>query len=55
MAWFARLSAATPEQRVQFKLSPRGIRWDALNEDSSIDGLLAGHGDLTHDRCVAPM
>ncbi len=53
LAWFPRLLAATPEQRAQFELSPRGIHWDALNEDVSIDGLLAGRGDLTHGRVVA--
>ena len=55
LAWFPRLLAATPEQRLQFELSPRGIHWEALDEDISIDGLLAGHGDLTHGRHVAPV
>ena len=55
LAWFPRLLAATPEQRVQFELSPRGIHWEALDEDISIDGLLIGHGDLTHRRLVAPV
>jgi hypothetical protein len=55
LAWFPRLLAATPEQRIQFELSPRGIHWEALDEDISIDGLLAGHGDLTHGRLVAPV
>jgi len=54
LAWFPRLLAATPEQRNQFELSPRGIHWEALDEDISIDGLLAGHGDRTHGRLVAP-
>lgn len=54
LAWFPRLLAATPEQRTAFELSPRGIHWEALDEDISIDGLLAGHGDLTHARSVAP-
>ena len=54
LAWFPRLLAATPEQRAQFELSPRGIHWEALDEDISIDGLLAGHGDLTHRRAVSP-
>ncbi|MBN8507624.1 MAG: DUF2442 domain-containing protein [Burkholderiales bacterium] len=53
LAWFPRLLAATPEQRAQFELSPRGIHWEALDEDISIDGLLAGHGDLTHSRLVS--
>ena len=50
LAWFPRLLAATVEQRLQFQLSPRGIHWEELDEDISIDGLLAGHGDLTHGR-----
>ncbi len=54
LAWFPRLLAATPEQRLQFELSPRGIHWEALDEDISIDGLLAGQGDLTHGRLVTP-
>jgi hypothetical protein len=53
LAWFPRLLAATPEQRTQFELSPCGIHWEALDEDVSIDGLLAGHGDRTHGRLVA--
>jgi hypothetical protein len=53
LAWFPRLLAATPEQRAQFELSPRGIHWEVLDEDISIDGLLAGHGDLTHGRLVS--
>jgi hypothetical protein len=54
LAWFPRLLSATPEQRAQFELSPRGIHWEALDEDISIDGLMAGHGDLTHGRLVTP-
>jgi hypothetical protein len=54
LAWFPRLLSATPEQRAQFEISPRGIHWEALDEDISIDGLMAGHGDLTHGRLVTP-
>ena len=54
LARFPRLLTATPEQRAQLELSPRGIHWEALDEDVSIDGLLAGHGDLTHGRLVTP-
>ena len=54
LAWFPRLLSATQEQRAQFELSPRGIHWEALDEDISIDGLLAGHGDRTHGRLVVP-
>ena len=54
LAWFPRLLVATAEQKAQFELSPRGIHWDALDEDISVDGLLAGHGDLTHGRLLTP-
>jgi hypothetical protein len=54
LAWFPRLLTATPEQRTRFELSPRGLHWEALDEDISIDGLLAGHGDRTHGRLVTP-
>jgi hypothetical protein len=53
LAWFPRLLTATPEQRASFELSARGIHWDALDEDISIDGLLAGQGDLAHNRTTA--
>ena len=52
LAWFPRLLAATPEQRTQCELSPRGIHWEALDEDISVDGLLAGQGDLPHSRSL---
>ena len=54
LAWFPRLLAATAEQRAQFELSARGLHWEALDEDISVDGLLAGHGDRTHGRFVVP-
>ena len=53
LAWFPRLLAARPEQRSAFELSPRGIHWDALGEDISIGGPLAGRADGTHVRSAA--
>lgn len=53
LAWFPRLLAATAEQRLRFELSPRGIHWEVLDEDISVDSLLAGHGDLSQGRAVA--
>lgn len=47
LAWFPRLLHSTPEQRKRVELSPRGLHWEELDEDISIDGLLAGHGDMT--------
>lgn len=48
LAWFPRLLAATITQLEQYELSAHGIHWDELDEDLSVDGLLAGRGDMTH-------
>ena len=53
LVWFPRLLHATPEQRQNYELSQRGIHWEAINEDISVDGLLAGRGDMTHSLKVA--
>ena len=42
LAWFPRLLNATPEARQQVEISPFGLHWDELDEDISVDGLLAG-------------
>ena len=47
LAWFPRLLGATPEQRANVELSKSGLHWDALDEDISVAGLLAGQRDLT--------
>jgi Protein of unknown function (DUF2442) len=39
LAWF---------QRMHFEISAGGLHWDALDEDISVEGLLAGRGDMTH-------
>ncbi|TIC78491.1 DUF2442 domain-containing protein [Crenobacter intestini] len=48
LAWFPRLLAASSEQLANFELSTHGIHWDELDEDLSIEGLLAGRGDVAH-------
>ncbi|MBA0211957.1 DUF2442 domain-containing protein [Pectobacterium punjabense] len=48
LAWFPRLLHATEAERNNYELSPRGIHWDNLNEDISVEGLLDGRGDVTH-------
>ena len=47
LAWFPRLSHASPEERDAYELSRRGIHWQELDEDISVAGLLAGRGDQT--------
>jgi hypothetical protein len=52
LAWFPRLLHGTPDQREQWELigHGEGLHWEALDEDISITGLLAGRGDQTRRR-----
>ncbi|WP_163575235.1 DUF2442 domain-containing protein [Halomonas faecis] len=50
LAWYPRLLNATPEQLRDHELSPRGIHWDEIDEDVSVEGILAGRGDMTRHR-----
>jgi hypothetical protein len=47
LAWFPRLLHCTPKQRKQVRISSLGLHWEALDEDISVAGLLAGLGDQT--------
>ena len=44
LAWYPRLVHATAEERAKWRLIGRGegIHWDDLDEDISVEGLLAG-------------
>lgn len=44
LSWSWRLSEATPEQRGRFEIlgSGQGVRWPDLDEDISVEGMLAG-------------
>ena len=55
LAWFPRLLHATPAQREQCRISVtgKGLHWEDLDEDISVEGLLAGRGDMTVQRPVA--
>jgi Protein of unknown function (DUF2442) len=55
LTWFPRLLRAGPDQRsaVRISASGRGLHWDALDEDISVEGLLAGRGDQTKDALAA--
>ena len=56
LAYFPRLLHAAPEQRERYEVSGggTGLHWDDLDEDISVDGLLAGIGDRTvRGRAVA--
>ncbi len=47
LAWFPRLLHGSREHLEQVHISARGLHWDALDEDISVDGLLMGLGDQT--------
>ena len=44
LTWFPRLVHATPEERNHWRLVGKGhgIHWEELDEDISVEGLLAG-------------
>ena len=44
LAWFPRLLQSTPEERNNWRLigRGRGIHWEDIEEDISVEGLLAG-------------
>jgi hypothetical protein len=46
LAWFPQLLDATPAEREQVELSRAGLHWEALDEDVSVAGLLAGRGGI---------
>lgn len=52
LAWFPVLLEATPEQRLEYRIgaSGNGLHWEQLDEDISVEGLLAGRGDMTNRR-----
>jgi hypothetical protein len=52
LAWFPRLLHGTPEQRQHWELIGlgKGIHWPDLDEDISVEGILAGKGDRTRTR-----
>ena len=50
LAWFPRLLHATPAERDAVAISSRGLHWEALDEDISVEGLLAGRGDQTRPK-----
>jgi len=44
LIWYPRLAHGTPEERVKWRFigEGEGIHWPELDEDISVDGLLAG-------------
>ena len=55
LAYFPRLLSANAQQLSNYEISAggSGLHWDELDEDISVEGLLAGMGDLTQTRRFA--
>ena len=45
LAWFPKLMRASAAEREAVEVSPFGLHWEGLDEDVSVEGLLAGRGD----------
>ena len=45
LAWFPRLLHASRAALEAVEVSPFGLHWAALDENVSVEGLLAGRGD----------
>jgi hypothetical protein len=46
-AWFPRLLNASKKQREAVEIGRSGLHWEAIDEDISIEGLIAGRRDQT--------
>lgn len=57
LAWFPRLVQASAQQRAQYELlgDGSGIHWPAIDEDISVQGLLAGTPSVDADPAPKPL
>jgi hypothetical protein len=55
LAWYPRLMHAAPQERKRFELigDGEGIHWPELDEDISVEGLLAGRRSAESDASLA--
>jgi hypothetical protein len=55
LSWFPRLAHGDPKERQNWRLigSGQGIRWDDLDEDISIESLIAGRGSQESQASLA--
>ena len=55
LAWFPRLLHGTPEERNNWRFigGGVGVHWPDLDEDISVDGLIAGRGSGESQRSLA--
>ena len=55
LVWYPRLWHATPEERAQWRFigGGEGIHWPTVDEDISVEGLLAGRASGESQRSLA--
>jgi hypothetical protein len=55
LAWYPRLLHGTAQERTHFELigDGEGIHWPALDEDNSVQGLIAGKRSAESDASLA--
>jgi hypothetical protein len=53
LAQFPHMMHASLAQLEAYEISQNGLHWEALDEDVSIAGLMAGRGDMTRATIVA--
>ncbi len=55
LAWYPRLLNATPSERIQYELigDGEGIHWPSLDEDISVEGLVAGRRSAESSESLA--
>jgi Protein of unknown function (DUF2442) len=55
LVWYPRLLHGTAQERMQFELigDGEGIHWPALDEDISVEGLIAGKRSAESDSSLA--
>jgi len=53
LVWFPRLFNGSEQDRAQCEVGTFGLHWEALDEDISIEALLAGKRDQTKPGCHA--
>jgi hypothetical protein len=54
LAWYPRLLHATPNERLDWRLVGKGegIHWPAVDEDISVEGLIAGRPSSESDQSL---
>ena len=54
LAWYPRLSLATPEERNSYELMGRGtgIHWPLIDEDLSVSGILRGNPSYESEKSL---